>query len=125
MIIITKAKIHLNFLKRKLRAKTSFCPAFDFLCICCITESEKLVYFLRLLLCLINISRMIRVFEISPTTNGFLLSEHILCKESIAIAKKVDFEILAYLYVFRSPEFIYAIFVVLYECMCVCVCMCM
>ena len=35
----------------------------------------------------------------------FLLSEHILCKESIAILKKINFQIFTYLYVFRSPEF--------------------
>ena len=42
-----------------------------------------------------------------------LLSEHVLCKESIVIAKKFDFEILTYLYVLRSREFIYAIFFLL------------
>ena len=52
----------------------------------------------------------------------FLLSEHILCKESIVIVKKFDFEILSHLYVLRSPEFIYAIFGVMYECVCMCVC---
>ena len=50
----------------------------------------------------------------------FLLSEHILCKESIVIVKKFDVEILTYLYVLRSPEFIYAVFTVMYVCMCVC-----
>ena len=54
----------------------------------------------------------------------FLLFEHILCKESIVIVKKFDFEILIYLYVLRSPEFIYAIFGVMYVRMCVCVCVC-
>ena len=49
---------------------------------------------------------------------SFLLSGHILCKESIVIAKKFDFEIFTYLYVFRSPEFIYAIFTVIYVCVC-------
>ena len=49
----------------------------------------------------------------------FLLSEHVLCKESIVIEKKFDFEILTYLYVFRSPEFLCAIFTVMYTCMCV------
>ena len=39
-----------------------------------------------------------------------LFSEHTLCKESIVIVKKLDFEILTYLNVFRPPEFIYAIF---------------
>ena len=51
----------------------------------------------------------------------FLLSEHILCKERIVIVKKFDFEILTYLYVFRSPEVNYAIFTVMYVCMYVCV----
>ena len=55
---------------------------------------------------------------------NLLLSEHILCKESIVIVKRFDFEILTYLYVFRSPEFIYAIFGVMYVCMCVCVYVC-
>ena len=57
-----------------------------------------------------------------------LLSEHILCKVSFVIVKKLDFEILTYLYVLRSSEFIYAIFGVMYicmrVCMCVCVCVC-
>ena len=57
--------------------------------------------------------------------NFLLLSEHILCKESIVNDKKFDFEILTYLYVFRSPEFIYAIFGVMYVCMCVCMCVCL
>ena len=52
----------------------------------------------------------------------FLLSEHILCKESIAIVKKFDFKILTYLNVLRSPEFIYAIFAMM--CVCTCVCLC-
>ena len=52
----------------------------------------------------------------------FLLSEHMLSKESIVIVKKFDFEILTYLYVLTSPEFIYAIFGVMYVCMCVCMC---
>ena len=58
------------------------------------------------------------------TWETFLLSEHILCKESIVIVKEFDFEILTYLYVLRSPEFIYAIFGVMYVCMCLCVCVC-
>ena len=58
--------------------------------------------------------------EFSGYTLQFLLSEHILCKESIVIVKKFDFEILTYLYVLMSPEFIYAIFGVMYVCMCVC-----
>ena len=48
----------------------------------------------------------------------FLLSEHILCKEGIVIVKKFDFEIFTYLYVLRSPEFIYAILGVMYVCVC-------
>ena len=54
----------------------------------------------------------------------FLLSEHILCKKSIEIVKKFDCEILTYLYVFRAPEFICAIFGEMYLCMCVCVYKC-
>ena len=54
----------------------------------------------------------------------FLLSEHILCKESIVIVKKFDFEILTYLYVLRPQEFIYAIFAVMHVCMCICACVC-
>ena len=53
---------------------------------------------------------------------SFLLSEHILCKESIVNVKKFHFEILTHLYVLRSPEFIYANFAVLYVSMCVCMC---
>ena len=52
----------------------------------------------------------------------FLLSEHILCKGNIVIVKKFDIDILTYLYVLRSPEFIYAIFGEMYVCMCVCAC---
>ena len=37
----------------------------------------------------------------------FLFSKHILCKESMVIVKKFDFEILTYLYVLRFPELIY------------------
>ena len=48
---------------------------------------------------------------------NLLLSEHILCKESIVIIKKIDFEILTRLYVLRSPEFIYVIFTVMWSCM--------
>ena len=47
---------------------------------------------------------------------AFLLSEHILCKESILIVKKFDFEILTYLFVSKPAEFIYAIFTVMYTC---------
>ena len=49
------------------------------------------------------------------TWETFLLSEHILCTESIVIVKEFDFEILTYLYVLWSPEFIYAIFGVMYR----------
>ena len=38
----------------------------------------------------------------------FLLSKYILRKESVVIMKKFDFDILTYLYVLRSPEYIYA-----------------
>ena len=55
-------------------------------------------------------------------TAAFLLSKHILCKENIVNVRKFDFEILTHLY-FRSPEFIYAIFMVMYVCVCVYVCM--
>ena len=53
-----------------------------------------------------------------------LLSEHILCKESIVSKekKKIYLGILTRLYIFRSPEFIYAIFTVMYGCICVCMC---
>lgn len=60
-------------------------------------------------------------------TRFLILSEHILCKESIVIMKKSDFEILVHLYVLGPPEFIF-IFLqwCLYVCMCVCthVCVC-
>ena len=49
----------------------------------------------------------------------FLLPVHLLGKESVVIMKKFDFEILTYLYVSRSRNFIYAIFTVMYACMCV------
>ena len=51
----------------------------------------------------------------------FLFSKNVLRKESIVIIKKFDFEILTYLLVLRLPEFIYAIFTVMYLSMCVCV----
>ena len=41
---------------------------------------------------------------------SFLLSDHILCKKSIVIRKKIDIEIYTYLYGLKSPEFVYAIF---------------
>ena len=53
----------------------------------------------------------------------FLLSENI-SKECIVIVKKFDFEVFPYLYVLRSPEFIYAICEVMYVCICECVCVC-
>ena len=42
--------------------------------------------------------------------NVFLLSEHILCKESIVIMKIFDYGILTHFYVLRSSEIIYATF---------------
>ena len=51
-------------------------------------------------------------WENTPTL--FLLPKHVLCEESIAINKLFDFEILIYWYILRSPEFIYAIFMVVY-----------
>ena len=51
----------------------------------------------------------------------FLFSEHILCKESIVIVKKFDFGIFhVFIHLLRSPQFIYAIFAVMYASMCVC-----
>ena len=55
----------------------------------------------------------------------FLLFEHMLCKKSIVIVKKFDFEIFIYLHVFRPPEFFYANFMVMYVCVYACVCVCM
>ena len=54
--------------------------------------------------------------KVEKTTLLFLLSE--LCKESIVIVKKFDCEILTYLYVLRSPKFIYAFsgYVCMYMC---------
>ena len=67
----------------------------------------------------------IQVRDVKKTvSDSFLLSEHIICKESIVIVKELDFEILTYLYALRSPEFIYAIFGVMHVCMCVCMCVC-
>ena len=59
---------------------------------------------------------MYHICQVGVLFNYFLLSKHILCKESIVTVKKFDFEILTYLYVLRSPEFIYAIFTVMYVC---------
>ena len=71
--------------------------------------------------CFIHVDTLLkRVVESGrslPHTSIFLLSEHILYKESIVILKKFDFEISTYIYVLRSPEFIYAIFGVMYVCM--------
>ena len=50
----------------------------------------------------------------------FLLSEHMLYKESIVIVKVFDFEILTYSYALRPLVFIYAIFMVMYVSMYVC-----
>ena len=58
----------------------------------------------------------------SFVTGLFLLSEHLLCKESIVIVKKIDFQISIFLCVFRAAEFIYAIFAVMHVYVCVCVC---
>ena len=55
-----------------------------------------------------NELRLNFVLKLIRTLGKFLLSEHVLCKESIVIVKKLDFEVLTYLYVLRSPEFIYA-----------------
>ena len=71
----------------------------------------------------------VALHKINPTetmTRNFplLLFEHVLCKESVIVMKKFDFEILTYLYVLRSPEFIYAIFTVMYACMCECESVC-
>ena len=43
----------------------------------------------------------------------FFLFEHMLRKESFVI-KKIDLEIMTDLYVLRTPEFIYAIFIEMY-----------
>ena len=50
-----------------------------------------------------------------------LLSEYILCKANIVIVKELDYEILTYFYVFRSPEFMFAVFIVMDGCVYVCV----
>ena len=69
-----------------------------------------------------NIKRFKFFTNIKQKLKSFclLLSEHIPCKKSIVIVKKFDFEIFTYLYVFSSPEFIYAIFTVMYVCAYVC-----
>ena len=72
-----------------------------------VSKTTKNVYELRLFL------------KLSNKLEKILLSERILCMESIVIVKNFDFEILTYLYVFGSPEFIYAIFTAMYICMCV------
>ena len=56
--------------------------------------------------------------------NAIRFFEHILCKDSIVIVKKFDFEILTYSYVLWSQEIIYAIFAGIYVCMCACLCVC-
>ena len=48
-----------------------------------------------------------------------LIFNYIQLKENITIMKKYDFEILTYLKVFRSPEFICIVFVVMYARICV------
>ena len=53
----------------------------------------------------------------------FFFFERILCEESIVI-KKINFDILIYLYVLRPPEFTYAVFEVTYVSVCACVCVC-
>ena len=50
----------------------------------------------------------------------FLFPSIYYVRECIVIVKKLDFQILTYLYVFRYPEFIYVIFTVMYACVCVC-----
>ena len=58
----------------------------------------------------------------------FLLSEHIVRKESIVIVKKFDFEILTYFCILRSAELFLCYFcgdVRMHVCMCVCMCVCM
>ena len=52
----------------------------------------------------------------------YLHFEHKLRKESIIIMKKFDFEILTYLEVLRSPDFIHVTYViiVMYVFMCAC-----
>ena len=53
----------------------------------------------------------------SGDTPDFLLFELILCIESNTVmVEKFEFEILTYLYVLRSPGFIYVIFEVMYAC---------
>ena len=58
-----------------------------------------------------------------------LLSEHILCKENTVIVKKLNFEILMYLYVLRIHSLLRNSFMlflgVMYVCVCAYVCMCM
>ena len=48
-------------------------------------------------------------------------------RKGIILMKKLVFKILTHSYVLRVPEFIYAIFAVMYACMCICmfVCMCL
>ena len=58
----------------------------------------------------------------NKANSRFLLSEHILCKESIVIMKEIDFEILTNLYFFRFSDSIYAIFTMTCARLCVCTC---
>ena len=53
---------------------------------------------------------------------SFYYSNMLLHKENVIIVKKFDIEILTYLYVLKSLEFIYATFTVIYVCMYECMC---
>ena len=72
--------------------------------------------------CLSLSNHMLPKSSIFDRRLSFLLSEDILCKESILIMKKFDFEILTYLYILRPPQFFYAIFMMIYAFNCVRVC---
>ena len=68
----------------------------------------------------------VKVFRVTVifgffTFRIFFLSEHITFKKNIVIVKKFDFEILAYLYILGSSEFIYSIVTVINVCVCACV----
>ena len=58
------------------------------------------------------------IFSLPPPILYYFLNIYYV-KKSIVVIKKFYFEILTYLYVLRPPEFIYAIFTVMYLCMCV------
>ena len=45
-------------------------------------------------------------------------------QENIEVMKKFNYAILIYLYVLSYPEFIYAIFTVMYLYVCACMCVC-